>query len=151
MNKMWKKVIVPSVVITLAVLLTGGTAFAAAAKAPVGDVIGVIDSQLIVSKHPSFEATAKQLQQVMRDKENEARAAVDKEPDPAKKSQIMQTKRMEAAREEQRLMEPIYKDCQEAVRVIAKQRSVTIVLEKASVYFGGEDITDYVVQQLMRK
>ena len=152
MNNMWKKIVVLSLAVTL-VLLTIGTAFAAAAapKAPAGDVIGVIDSQLIVSKHPSFEATARQLQQVMREKENEARTAVDKEPDQAKKSQIMQTKRMEAAREEQRLMEPIYKDCQEAVRVIAKQRNVTIVLEKASVYFGGEDITDYVVQQLTRK
>jgi outer membrane protein len=62
----------------------------------------------------------------------------------------MQTKRMEAAREEQRLMEPILKDCQEAVRVVAKARNVTVVLEKASVYFGGLDITDYVVQQLNR-
>jgi outer membrane protein len=151
MNNKWKKMVASSLAITLAVLLTGGTAFAAAApKASPGDVIGVIDSQLIVSKHPSFEAAAKQLQQVMRDKENEARSAVDKEPDPAKKSPIMQTKRMEAAREEQRLMEPIYKDCQEAVRVIAKKRNVTIVLEKASVYFGGEDITDYVIQELTR-
>ena len=152
MSDMWKKIVMSSLAATLAVLLTGGAVFAAAApKASPGDVIGVIDSQLIVSKHPSFEATAKQLQQVMRDKENEARTAVDKEPDPAKKSQIMQTKRMEAAREEQRLMEPIYSSCQEAVRVIAKQRNVTIVLEKVSVYFGGEDITDYVVQQINRK
>ena len=134
------------------VLLTGTMVFAGPAPAPkTGDVIGVIDSQQIVSKHPSFEATAKQLQQMMRDKEAEAKAAVDMEPDPQKKAAIMQTKRMEAAREEQRLMEPILKDCQEAVRVIAKQRNVTIVLEKASVYFGGQDITDYVVQQLSRK
>ena len=152
MSNTWKKIVASSLVAVLAVFLTGGTAFAAAApKTPPGDVIGVIDSQLIVSKHPSFENTARQLQQVMRQKENEARTAVDQEPDQAKKANIMQTKRMEAVREEQRLMEPIYKDCQEAVRVIAKQRNVTIVLEKASVYFGGEDITDYVVQQLMRK
>ena len=152
MSNMWKKMVVSSLVIALAVVLTGGAAFAAAAPKPSpGDVIGVIDSQLIVSKHPAFEEAARQLQQVMRQKENEARTAVDQEPDQAKKANIMQTKRMEAAREEQRLMEPIYKDCQEAVRIIAKQRNVTIVLEKASVYFGGEDITDYVVQQLMRK
>ena len=147
-----KKLVLLSLTVAVAILLTGGIAFAAATapKASTGDVIGVIDSQAIVSKHPKFEDAMKQLQQVMRDKENEARTAVEKEPDQAKKAQIMQTKRMEAAREEQRLMEPIYKDCQEAVRVIAKQRNVTIVLEKSSVYFGGEDITDYVVQQLNR-
>ena len=151
MCNIWKKLVVSSLVVALAASLTGGAAFAAApaaTKASPGEVIGVIDSQLIVSKHPSFENTAKQLQQMMRQKENEAKAAIDKEPDQAKKAQIMQTKRMEAAREEQNLMEPIYKDCQEAVRIIAKQRNVTIVLEKASVYFGGQDITEDVIKQL---
>ena len=148
MNNTWKKIAVSSLAVVLVVLLAGGSAFAAPAA---GDVIGVIDSQEIVTKHPNFENTMKQLQQIMKQKENEAKAAVDKEPDQAKKAQIMQTKRMEAAREEQRLMEPIYKDCQEAVRVIARQRNVTVVLEKASVYFGGQDITDYVIQQLNRK
>jgi len=151
MSNMLKNLVALSLFVMM-VLLSGGTAFAAPApKASPGDVIGVIDSQFIISKHPAFEDAAKQLQQIMRQKENEARTAVDREPDQAKKSQIMQTKRMEAAQAEQRLMEPIYKDCQEAVRVIAKQRNVTIVLEKVSVYFGGQDITDYVVQQLLRK
>jgi len=151
-----KKFVALSLTVVFMVLLAGGTAFAAAPKASAstsastGDVIGVIDSQLIITKHPKFEETAKQLQQIMMQKQNEARAAVDKEPDPAKKSQIMQTKQMEAAREEQRLMEPIYNDCQTAVRVVAQQRKVTIVLEKVSVYFGGQDITDYVVQQISR-
>ena len=148
-----KKMIILSLAAAFAVALTASAAFAgpAAQKQSPGDVIGVIDSQLIVSKHPSFEETAKQLQQMVRQKENEARTAVEQEPDQAKKAQIMQAKRMEAAREEQRLMEPIYKDCQEAVRVIARQRNVTIVLEKASVYFGGQDVTDYVIQQLLIK
>ena len=144
-NIIWKSVVVCGLALAL---LTGSAN--GSAEAATGDVIGVIDSQFIVSKHPAFEDTMKQLQQVMRQKENEAKAAVDKEPDQAKKAQIMQTKRMEAAKEEQRLMETIYKDCQEAVRIVAKQRSVTIVLEKVSVYFGGEDITDYVVQQIGR-
>ena len=150
MSDMWKKAVASSLAAVLVVLLTGGAVFAAAApKASPGDVIGVIDSQLIVSKHPAFEETMKQLQQVMRQKENEARVAVEQEPDQAKKAQIMQTKRSEAAREEQRLMEPIYNACQQAVRVIAQKQNVTIVLEKGSVYFGGKDITDNVIQQLL--
>jgi outer membrane protein len=146
----WKE-ITAFLVAALGVFLVAGAAFAADAKASTGDVIGIIDSQLIVSKHPDFEKTAKELQQVLKQKESEAKAAADKESEPSKKAQIVQAKRMEAAKEEQRLMEPIFKACQEAVRVVAKQRNVTIVLEKASVYFGGQDITDYVVQQLSRK
>jgi outer membrane protein len=124
------------------------TLFAAEGWAAAADTIGVIDSQMILTKHPSFEDVAKQLQQIARQKEGEARAAADKETEPAQKNQAMLTKRMELAKEEERLMGPIAKDCQEAVRVVAKKRNVTVVLEKASVYFGGVDITDDVIQQL---
>ena len=143
MNGMLKKVFVCSLAALLAVMLTGGVAFAA-------DVIGVIDSQLIITRHPDFERTMAQLQQIMRQKEEEARRRVEAEPDQARRAQIMQTMRMEAMREEQRLMEPIYNDCQEAVRVVARARNVTVVLERSSVYFGGQDITDFVVQHLRR-
>ena len=151
MNNIWQKVIVSLLAAALVLLPLGEAAFAAAAARPAaGDVIGIIDSQLIVSKHPKFEETVRRLQQMMRQKENEAKAAIEREPNEEKKAQIFQAKRMEAAREEQQLMDPIYKDCQEAVRVIARQRNVTVVLEKSSVYFGGQDITDFVIQQLNR-
>jgi outer membrane protein len=145
-----KKIIVVSMLIVLGVACLGSAASAAAAAAPAGDRIGVIDSQEIISKHPAFEEAARQLQQTGRQKESEAKAMADKETEPAKKAQAVQTKRMELAREEQRLMEPIFKDCQEAVRVVAKQKNITLVLEKASVYFGGTDITEDVVKQVLR-
>jgi len=143
MSGIWGKVVVCSLAALFVVLLTGGTVFA-------GDVIGVIDSQLIITRHPAFEATVRQVQQIMRQKENEARLAAEAEPDQERRLQIVQTKRMEALREEQRLMEPIFNACQEAVRIVARQRNVTVVLERASVYFGGQDITDFVIQQLNR-
>ena len=143
MSGIWRKVVVCSLAALFIVLLTGGTVFA-------GDVIGIIDSQLIITRHPAFEQTMTQLQQIMRQKENEMRLAVEAESDEARRVQIVQTKRMEMLREEQRLMEPIYNACQEAVRVVARQRNVTVVLERSSVYFGGQDITDFVIQQLNR-
>ncbi|MDR3230203.1 MAG: OmpH family outer membrane protein [Synergistaceae bacterium] len=112
------------------------------------DTIGVISSQEIVAKHPKFPDARKQLQQIAGQKENEAREAAEKETEPAKKAQAVQTKRAELAREEERLMTPIFKDCEEAVRVVAKNKKVTIVLEKASVYFGGLDITLDVIQYM---
>ena len=147
MNGTRVKFIVSGLVAALIVLSAGGAAFAATG----GDVIGVIDSQLIMYRHPSFEEAARQLQRISIEKENELRVAVEMEPDQARRAQIVQTKRMELAREEQRLMEPILRDCDEAVRVIVRQRNITVVLEKASVHFGGEDITDYVIQQLIRR
>jgi outer membrane protein len=145
-----KKMIVLSVLAIWIALCAASAADAAAAAAVTPDVIGVIDSQGILSKHPKFEESTRELQQISRQKESEAKAAADKETDAARKGQVVQAKRMELAREEQRLMEPIYKDCQEAVRVVAKNRKITVVLDKVSVYFGGLDITDDVVQQLNR-
>lgn len=134
-----------------AVLLCGVAlaVFAFAGAAVAADTIGIIDSQGIITKHPGFEEAAKKLQQLSKQKESEAKALADKETDPAKKAQAIQTKRMELAKEEQRLMEPIFRDCQEAVRVVAKKQNVTVVLEKASVYIGGVDITQDVIQQLL--
>jgi outer membrane protein len=137
------------IVLCVLIVLGADSVVSAAAAAPAGDTIGVIDSQEIISKHPSFEDAAKQLQQTVRQKESEAKAMADKETEPAKKAQAVQTKRMELAKEEQRLMEPIFKECQEAVRVVAKKQNITLVLEKASVYFGGKDITDDVIKQVL--
>jgi outer membrane protein len=115
------------------------------------DKIGVIDSQMVITKHPNFESAMKELQGISKKKEDEARAAADKEPDEARKAQLIREKRMELAKEEQRLMEPIIKDAQLAVRTVAKRKGITIVLEKASVYVGGTDITEDVIQELIKK
>ncbi|MGI6784839.1 MAG: OmpH family outer membrane protein [Aminivibrio sp.] len=112
--------------------------------------IGVIDPQKIIFQHPRFEAVTKQLQQISKTKENEMKLAVDKEPDQNKKAQIFNTKRNELAQEEQKLMQPIFKDAEMAVRSVAKIKGVTVVLEKSAVYFGGIDITDDVVQELKK-
>ncbi|MDR1875458.1 MAG: OmpH family outer membrane protein [Synergistaceae bacterium] len=141
---MLKRFAVLSLVVAAAVILMGSPANAA-------DTVGVISSQEIISKHPKFEEAAKQLQQIGRMKESEAKEAADRETEPAKKAQAVQAKRAELAKEEERLMGPIFKDCEAAVRVVAKNKKVTIVLEKASVYFGGMDITLDVIQQLLRQ
>ena len=112
--------------------------------------IGVIDPQKIIFQHPRFEGVTKQLQQISKTKENEMKLAVDKEPDQNKKAQIFNTKRNELAQEEQKLMQPIFKDAELAVRSVAKKKGVTVVLEKSAVYFGGIDITDDVIQELKK-
>ena len=38
-----------------------------------------------------------------------------------------------------------------AVRTVAKLKSITVVIEKGAVYFGGIDITDDVIQELKKK
>jgi outer membrane protein len=141
-------------ILLIVVLLVGlfvmvpDAAFASAAAG--GDKIGVIDSQNVITKHPRFENAMRELQTISRRKEEEARAAADREPDEAKKAQVIREKRMELAREEQRIMEPIINQAQLAVRAVAKNKGLTIILEKASVYVGGIDITEDVIKQIIR-
>jgi len=140
----FKRICVMVVLLVGLFILFPETASASAA----GDKIGVIDSQMVVTEHPRFENAMRELQTISRRKEEEARVAADREPDDARKAQVIREKRMELAREEQRIMEPIIQEAQLAVRTVAKNKGLTIILEKASVYVGGVDITEDVVRQI---
>ena len=113
--------------------------------------VAIIDPQKVMFQHPKFEQTQKQIKTVMEKKQNEAKAAIDKEKDNNKKAQIFQAKRQEAAVEEKKLMDPLFKDIDMAIRSVCKAKAVTVVVDKNAVFFGGLDITDDVVQELKKK
>ena len=124
---------------------------AAAASATTADSVGIVDRGEILNSHPRLSQVQQQIMNIARQKENEAKAAADKESDTAKKAQAVQAKRMELAQEEQKLMAPIYQDCEQAVREVAVRKKLTLVLDKFVVLIGGVDITQDVIQQLAKK
>ncbi len=152
-----KKVILSALAVSLLAMSFTASASAAAKKsssstAPANaDFVGIVDRGLILDNHPGLNDARQKLAEIARQKENEAKAAADKETDTAKKAQAVQAKRMELAQEEQRLMAPIYRDCEQAVREVAVKRKLTLVLDKFVVLIGGVDITQDVIQQLSRK
>ena len=152
-----KKIMLLVLVISI-VMSFAATASAAAAKKPAAaaqtastESVGVVDRGQILDNHPGLAAARQKLADIARQKENEAKAAADKETDTAKKAQAVQAKRMELAQEEQKLMAPIYRDCEQAVREVAVKKKLTLVLDKFVVLIGGTDITQDVIQQLSRK
>lgn len=126
-------------------ILTAGIASAAEEK------VGGIDPQKVLFQHPKYEQTLKQIQSIADKKQNEAKVAIDKETDNNKKAQIFQTMRREIAEEEQKLMQPLFRDIDLAVRTVANAKSVTVVVDKTALFYGGIDITDDVVQELKKK
>ncbi|KUK86098.1 MAG: Outer membrane chaperone Skp (OmpH) [Synergistales bacterium 58_81] len=134
-------------VVTLSVLVL--TALSGIAMAQ--DKIGVIDPQKVLFQHPKFEQAQRQIKTVVDKKQAEAKDAIDKTSDNNEKQRIFETKRQEAAREEQKIMEPIFKDIDLAIRTVAKAKGVTVVLDKTQVFFGGADITEDVIQELKKK
>ena len=151
-----KKVLV--ILLVLSILAISSTAFAAAKKSSAqptqtasSESIGIVDRGEILNNHPQLAQVRQQLANIARQKENEAKTAADKESDTAKKAQAVQEKRMELAQEEQKLMAPIYRDCEQAVREVAVRKKLTVVLDKFVVLIGGVDITQDVIQQLAKK
>ena len=144
-------------VLALSILCASTAAFgapakkAAAATAATADSVGIVDRGEILNNHPRLSQVQQQIMNIARQKENEAKAAADKESDTAKKAQAVQAKRMELAQEEQKLMAPIYQDCEQAVREVAVRKKLTLVLDKFVVLIGGVDITQDVIQQLAKK
>ena len=116
----------------LFVFAAGGAASAAV------ESVGVIDMYEVTNNHPKMNDAKNQIATASRQKENEAKAAADKETDPAKKAQIVQTKRMELAQEEQKIMEPIFRDYQQAVRQVAVNKKLTLVLNKSVVLISSK-------------
>ena len=142
--------------VTLFVVVFSSTAFAAAAKKNAASSstvlsVGIVDQEEVLNNHPGLSKARQQLADAARKKENEARAAADKESDNAKKAEAVRAKRLELAQEEQKIMAPIYRDCEQAVREVAARKKLTLVLSKFVVLIGGEDITQDVIQQLAKK
>jgi outer membrane protein len=138
-----KKIASGAVLVCLFSLLTAGSALAA-------EVIGCVEFQKVMMQHPRFAQVQNQMKAASSKKESEAKAAFDKEKDDRKKAQVVQLKRRELAQEENSLIQPLYKDIDLAIRTVAKNKGITVVVEKDAVFVGGEDITQDVINQLKK-
>ena len=139
-----RKIAVSVLAVLFLSLYIAGAAFAQ-------DVIGCVDPQKVMFQHPKFAQIQKQVSDLTNKKQAEAKSAIDKETDDKKKAKIFQDKRTEAANEERKLMEPLFKDINLAVRTVANAKKITVVVDKGAVFYGGTDITDDVITQLKKK
>ena len=131
-------------------LLVLTISFSTASMLMAQEKIGVIEPQKILFQHPKFAATQQRVKAILTAKQNEAKTAIEAETDNKKKAEIYSTKKQEAAMEEQKIMAPLFKEIELAVRKVAKAKSITLVLDKAQVFFGGLDITNDVIQELKK-
>ena len=95
--------------------------------------VGGIDPQKVLFQHPKYEQTLKQVKAIADKKQGEAKTAIDKETDNNKKAQIFQKMRKEIAEEEQKLMQPLFKDIDLAVRTVATAKKITVVVDKTAI------------------
>ena len=139
-----KKIVMAVMIAVMSAFFIAGSAFAA-------DVIGTISTQKIMFQHPKFEQVQKQLKDISGKMQKDAQSAIDQEKDDKKKAQIYQQKRQELAQQEQKLMQPLFQDINIAIRTVANQKKLTVVVDKEAVFYGGIDITDEVIAELKKK
>ncbi|NLH94905.1 MAG: OmpH family outer membrane protein [Synergistaceae bacterium] len=132
-------------------VLVGFILSMAAGIALAEEKIGVLEPQKVLSQHPKMAQVSKQVQAIVQKKQAEAKSAIEKEKDNKKKEEIYKTKRNEAATEEQKLMAPLFKDIDLAIRSVAKAKGLTVVISKTRVFVGGVDITEDVIRELKKK
>jgi len=136
--------------LTLMVLMGACSVALAAAAAAAEEKVGGIDPQKVLFGHPKYEQILNQIKTIADQKQNSAKLAIDKESDNDKKAALFQQMRREIAEEEQKLMRPLFEDIDRAVRTVATAQKITVVVDKTAIFYGGQDITDNVVQELKK-
>ena len=112
------------------------------------DKVGFVDDMAVLQQFSKFKQAQKQLDELGKKKSNAAKAAFDKEKDEKKKSQIVQNLQLDMRQEESKMMTPILKEVNDTIAKVAKQKGVTLVVNKALVYYGGVDLTKDVAAAL---
>ncbi|MCR5335490.1 MAG: OmpH family outer membrane protein [Synergistes sp.] len=112
------------------------------------DTIGYVDDMLVLRQFSKFQQAQKQLEELDKRKSSAAKAEFDKETDEVKKRNIIEKLQTEMREEEAKLMNPVLKEVSDTVSKVAKQKGVTLVLNKLLVYYGGIDLTQDVINAL---
>ena len=154
-------------------ILACGVAYAA-------DAVGLVDSQKIMFQHPKFDEASKILIFFSRSVEGnlalvlegekdlerrqmimnysaqvsefaEMDRAIAAEQDSDKKERLWEERQKKLSDFEASLMGPIMQDCRQAIQAVMVVKKMTVVVELDSVYYGGTDITEDVIERLKRQ
>ena len=142
MEELKMKKIAVLLLAVLALIALGSVAYAD------DDTVGYIDDVRVLSQFSKFQQAQKQLEELDKRKSSAAKAEFDKETDEIKKKNIVEKLQMEMREEEAKLMTPVFKELNDTVAKVAKQKGVTLVMNKVLVYFGGVDLTMDVINAL---
>ena len=132
-------------VVALALTQSGGIASAAGSSA-----VGVVDHQQILSQHPDAQSVQTQMnvaiQEVQKDFEEKSAGMSDQE-----KQDYYQQCQQRLQQKQQELVDPIMKSVEEAIQKVADAKGLSVVMDKALVIYGGQDITQDVINRLTKK
>lgn len=64
------------------------------------------------------------------------------------KQEYYQQTQQRLANKQKELLQPIFNKIDEAIKSVAEAKGLSVVLDKSSVVYGGQDITNDVIQKM---
>ena len=111
--------------------------------------VGVVDYRQIMGQHPELQNANNQMQQAVTDAQKEFEEKSAGMNDQEKADYYQQTQ-VRLQQKQQDLIEPIQKSVDETVKSVADAKGLTVVLDKSTVVYGGQDITQDVIKKLSK-
>ena len=131
-------------VVALALTQTGSIASAASSGS-----VGMVSQQELLAQHPDLEGLRTQMQnfaqEVQKEYEEKSQGMSDQE-----KQDYGRQCAQRVQQKEQELLEPVMKSIDDAVKKVADQKGLAVVIAKEAVIYGGQDITDDVLKALKK-
>lgn len=128
---------------------SGGSKMASAAGNPSSN-IGVVNNNLVFQQHPDLAKVDQQMQSEVEQAKKDFEAKSANMSDKEKQDYYGQTQQRLQLKQ-QELVAPIRDQIDASIKAVAEAKGLTIVLDKGTVVYGGQDITDDVVKKVSGK
>ena len=142
--------------VLIAVMFVGGVVALALTQSGAGIAsaagssnVGVIDYRQVMNQHPDLQTANEQMQQAVTDAQKEFEEKSQSMGEQEKNEYYQQTQQR-LQQKQQDLLEPIQKSVESTVKTVADSKGLSVVLDKNTVVYGGQDITQDVIKKLSK-
>ncbi len=132
-------------VVAIALTQTGNIASAASSSS-----VGVVEYDRIMIQHPDMQTLDDQLKTAIDEIKKEFDEKSAGMNDQEKQDYYIQCQERILQKRED-LLAPVIASVDSAIKAVADKRGLSVVLAKAAVVYGGQDITQEVIAQLNKK
>ena len=132
-------------VVAIALTQTGNIASAASSSN-----VGVVEYDQIMVHHPDMKSIDDQMKTAVEEIKKEFDEKSASMNDQEKQDYYVQCQERIFQRREE-LLAPLVQSIDTAIKTVADKRGLSVVLAKAAVVYGGQDITQEVIAQLGKK
>lgn len=135
-------------VVGLALSQSGKTSVASAASS--SSNIGVVNYQLLMQQHPDMPKAQETMRAAVEEANKDYEAKVATMNDKEKQDYGVQLQQGLKVKEQQ-IFDDMMKKVDATIKTVAEAKGLSVIMDKANVVYGGQDITDEVGKKLTAK